>query len=72
MKLFDHSADRLADRTALLLTADPGDGLLDAARRYDPQVRRWAGRLVFSNVAAALHRAGSAGGRGWRCSSCSE
>jgi hypothetical protein len=28
MKLFDHSADRLADRTALLLTADPGDALL--------------------------------------------
>lgn len=49
MKLFDHSADRLTTRTALLLTADPGDALLDAARRYDPQVRRWAGRLVFGN-----------------------
>jgi hypothetical protein len=49
MKLFDHSAERLADRTALLLTADPGEALLDAARLYDPQVRRWAGRLVFSN-----------------------
>jgi hypothetical protein len=49
MKLFDHSAGRLADRTALLLTADPGEALLDAARLYDPQVHRWAGRLVFSN-----------------------
>jgi hypothetical protein len=49
VKLFDRSADRLADRTALLFTADPGEALLDAARLYDPQVRRWAGRLVFSN-----------------------
>jgi hypothetical protein len=49
VKLFDHSAERLATRTALLLTADPGEALLDAARRYDPQVRRWHGRLVFGN-----------------------
>ena len=49
MKLFDHSADRLADRTALLFTSDPGEELLDAARLYDPEVRRWFGRLVFSN-----------------------
>jgi hypothetical protein len=49
VKLFDHSADRLSDRTALLFAADPGEALLDAARLYDPQVRRWAGRLVFSN-----------------------
>jgi hypothetical protein len=49
VKLFGHSADRLTDRTALLLTAGPGEALLDAARLYDPQVRRWAGRLVFSN-----------------------
>jgi hypothetical protein len=49
MKLFDRSAERLADRTALLLTADPGEALLDAARLYDPQVRQWAGRLVFCN-----------------------
>jgi hypothetical protein len=49
VKLFDHSADRLATRTALLPTADPGDALLDAARLYDPKARRWHGRLVFSN-----------------------
>jgi hypothetical protein len=49
MKLFGHSAERLADRTALLLTADPGEALPDAARLYDPQVRRWARRLVFCN-----------------------
>jgi hypothetical protein len=40
VKLFDHSADRLATRTALLPTADPGDALLDAARLYDPKARR--------------------------------
>jgi hypothetical protein len=49
VKLFDRSAGRLATRTALLLTADPGDALLDAAQLYDPKVRRWHGRLVFSN-----------------------
>jgi hypothetical protein len=49
VKLLDHSADRLATRTVLLLTADPGDALLDAARWYDPKARPWHGRLVFSN-----------------------
>jgi cytochrome P450 len=49
MRLFDRSAGRLSTRTRLLLTADPGDALLDAARLYDPEVRRWHGRLVFRN-----------------------
>ena len=49
MGLFDRSASKLSARTTLLLTADPGDALLDAARLYDPEVRRWHGRLVFRN-----------------------
>jgi hypothetical protein len=49
MGLFDRSASKLPGRTALLLPADPGDALLDAARLYDPGVRRWRGRLVFRN-----------------------
>jgi hypothetical protein len=49
MGLFDRSASKLSGRTTLLLTADPGDALLDAARLYDPDVRRWHGRLVFRN-----------------------
>jgi hypothetical protein len=49
MGLFDRSASKLSGRTTLLLTADPGDALLDAARLYDPEVRRWHGRLVFRN-----------------------
>jgi hypothetical protein len=49
VKLLDHSADRLATRTGLLMTADPGDALLAAAQLYDPKVRRWHGRLLFSN-----------------------
>ena len=40
---------KLATRTTLLLRADPGDALLDAARRYDLQVRRVRDRLVFQN-----------------------
>jgi hypothetical protein len=47
--LFDRSASKLQGRTALLFTADPGDGLLDAARLYDPDVRAWRGRLIFQN-----------------------
>jgi hypothetical protein len=47
--LFDRLASKLAGATALLLTADAGDALLDAARLYDPAVRRWHGRLVFRN-----------------------
>jgi hypothetical protein len=53
MWLFKRSAGwlaaRLATRTTLLLPADPGDALLDAARRYDPEVRRWRDRLIFRN-----------------------
>lgn len=49
MGLFDRSAGKLSGRTALLLTADPGHTLLDAARLYDPDVRPWHGRLVFRN-----------------------
>ena len=49
MGLFDRSASKLQGRTALLFTADPGDGLLDAARLYDPDVRAWRGRLIFQN-----------------------
>lgn len=49
MSLFDRSAGKLSGQTALLLTADPGNALLDAARLYDPEVRHWHGRLVFRN-----------------------
>ncbi len=49
MGLFDRSASKLSGRTALLLTADPGGSLIDAARLYDPLVRPWHGRLVFRN-----------------------
>ena len=49
MGLFDRSASKLSDRTTLLLAADPGHALLDAARLYDPNVARWHGRLVFRN-----------------------
>jgi hypothetical protein len=50
MGLFDRSKSKeLSTRPSLLLTADPGDALLDAARRYDPEVHPWHGRLVFSN-----------------------
>ena len=51
MRLFDRSAGKLAAGPTLLLSADPGPALLDAARLYDPGVRHWnlLGRLVFSN-----------------------
>src|SRR5258708_39161413 len=37
-------ASKLSGRTTLLLAADPGDALLNAARLYDPDVRPWLGR----------------------------
>jgi hypothetical protein len=49
MGLFDRSASKLSARTTLLLPADPGGTLLEAARLYDPDVRSWHGRLVFRN-----------------------
>src|SRR5215467_1615149 len=49
MGRFDRSASKLSGKTTLLLTADPGGALLDAARLYDPGVRPWRGRLVFRN-----------------------
>jgi hypothetical protein len=49
MSLFDRSASKMSGQTTLLLTADPGNALLDAARLYDPEVRPWPGRLVFRN-----------------------
>jgi hypothetical protein len=49
MGLFDRSASKLSGKTTLLLTADPGDALLEAARLYDPGVRPWHGRLIFGN-----------------------
>ncbi len=49
MGLFKRSAGRMTGRTTLLLAADPGRALLDAARLYDPNVSTWPGRLVFRN-----------------------
>ena len=51
MRLFDRSAGKLAAGPTLLLPADPGLALLDAARQYDPGVRHSAllRRLIFSN-----------------------
>ncbi len=52
MPLFDRTdrtGSKLSVGPTLLLAADPGDALVDAARRYDPQLRAWHGRLVFGN-----------------------
>lgn len=49
MGLFDRTASKMSGRTTLLLSADPGDKLLDAARLYDPELGHWHDRLVFHN-----------------------
>jgi hypothetical protein len=51
MRLFDRSASKLAAGPTLLLPADPGPALFDAARQYDPGVRysTLLHRLIFSN-----------------------
>jgi hypothetical protein len=49
MALFNRTASTMVGRTTLLLPTDPGEALLDAVRLYDTDVRRWHGRLVFSN-----------------------
>lgn len=50
MGLFDRSKDKeLSTRPSLLFSADPAEALVEAARRYDPEVHPWHGRLVFSN-----------------------
>ena len=52
MPLFDRTdrtGSKLSAGPTLLLAADPGDALIDAARLYDPQLRAWHGRLVFGN-----------------------
>jgi hypothetical protein len=49
MGLFDRSGSKLSGKTTLLLAADPGNALMDAARLYDPDVRSWPGRLIFRN-----------------------
>ncbi len=50
MALFvDRTGAKLATGPTLLLPADPGPGLLGAARQYDPGMRRWPGRLIFGN-----------------------
>jgi hypothetical protein len=51
MRLFDRSASKLAAGPTLALPSDPGPGLFDEARRYDPGVRysKPLRRLIFSN-----------------------
>jgi hypothetical protein len=49
MGLFGRSGNKLSGKTTLLLAADPGAALMDAARLYDPGVQSWHNRLVFGN-----------------------
>lgn len=49
MGLFDHTDDKLKAGPTLLLTSDPGPAFLETLKLYDPDVREWHGRMVFSN-----------------------
>jgi hypothetical protein len=49
MGLFDHTNAKLTAGPTLLLPSDPGPAFLQALQLYDPEVRRWHGRMVFSN-----------------------
>ncbi len=50
MALLRRGRNGLGDNPAILLSADPGrDHVLDAAKLYDPAVREWRERLVFTN-----------------------
>jgi hypothetical protein len=49
MAFLERTGGKLAAGPTLLLTADPGNALVDAARLYDPHLRSWHGRLVFGN-----------------------
>ena len=49
MGLFNRTAGKLNGRTVLLFAADPGDALTQAVHLYDPGVRSWPGRLIFTN-----------------------
>ena len=49
MAFLDRTGGKLAAGPTLLLTADPGNALADAARLYDPLMRSGHGRLVFGD-----------------------
>jgi hypothetical protein len=49
MAFFGRTAGKMSGQTTLLLPADPGDKLFDAARLYDPEMSHWHDRLVFYN-----------------------
>jgi hypothetical protein len=49
MGLFDRTEAKLKAGPTLLLPSDPGPAFLETLQLYDPEVRRWHGRMVFSN-----------------------
>lgn len=49
MGLFDRTEAKLKAGPTLLLPSDPGPAFLETLELYDPEVRRWHGRMVFSN-----------------------